>query len=56
MLDPNGLFAIDDAKNVRKLYFRPNEETDWKAITAYVLEAVDINLKERSFSKKKKPH
>ena len=55
MLDPNGLFAIDDAKNVRKIYFIPTEEIDWEAITAHVLEAVDINLKERSFTKKKKP-
>lgn len=56
MLDPNGVFARDDAKKVRKIYFTADEETDWETITTYVLEAVDINLKERSFTKKKKPH
>lgn len=55
MLDPNGLFAFDDTKNVRKIYFTPDLVVDWEVITAYVLEAVEINLKERSFTKKKKP-
>ena len=54
MLDPSGLFASDDAKKVRKIYFTPDEEIDWETITAYIFEAVEINLKERSFSRKKK--
>ena len=55
MLDPNGLFAVDDAKNVRKVYFRPESEIDWEVVTAYIFEAVEINFTERSFTKKKKP-
>jgi hypothetical protein len=55
MLDLNGLFASDDAKSVRKIYFTPDEEIDWETITDYILEAVEINLKERSFLKNKKP-
>ena len=55
MVDPNGLFALDNTKNVRKIYFTPELEVDWEIINAYVLEAVAINLRERSFSKKKKP-
>lgn len=55
MVDPSGLFASDDAKKVRKIFLTPDLEIDWGTITAYVLEAVQINLKERSFTKKKKP-
>lgn len=55
MLDTHGLFAVDQAKNVRKIYFTPNSEVDWQVIATYILEAIDINLKQRSFSNKKKP-
>lgn len=55
MLDADGLFASDMAKNVRKIYFKPEQEIDWQVISAYVVEAVYINLKVRSFTKSKKP-
>lgn len=56
MLDPEGVFVEDTTKRVRKIFFQPSDKIDWELITAYVLEAVEINLKERSFTKKKKPN
>jgi len=56
MLDPAGIFVSDTTKRVRKVVFNPNEKVSWESVTAYVLEAVQINLVERSFSKKKKPN
>ena len=56
MLDTEGMFAADVTKNVRKIYFIGQDQVEWQIIQSYILEAVDINLQQRSFTKRKKPH
>ena len=56
MLDAEGIFAMDVTKNVRKIYFMDQNEVDWQIIRSYVLEGVAINLHQRSFIQRKKPH
>ena len=56
MLDPEELFITDTTKNVRKIYFLENETPNWGVVYSYVLEAIEINLQNRSFTKNKKPN
>ena len=55
MLDADGLFSVSDTKKVRKIEFHQSHVPNWSLIESYVFEAVDINLRQRSFSKNKKP-
>ena len=56
MVDSYGLFSVPDTKNVRKVQFQFESKVNMDALHQYILEAVSINLRVKSFAKYKKPY
>ncbi len=56
MVDSYGLFSVPDTKNVRKVQFPFESNVNMDALHQYILEAVSINLRVKSFTKYKKPY